>query len=140
MFFDQLFDGNVFWNIDSAVGKSGPNFKQDVMLVQFFLKKIFADPTLFVDADSLELDGLFGPKTQSFILKFQQLVLRAGQSIVADGQVNRCRGGDFVSKTSGKTYTIIWLNSSYQKRNPSSFPDLRGDGDLPGALISAVSL
>src|SRR5438128_12432047 len=74
----------VFYGIDLAVGVRGANRRDDVMLVQFFLKSI-SKTNDSVTKESymppgqapLGVDGLYGPRTAAYLKHFEAVLSRA---------------------------------------------------------------
>lgn len=104
-----------FYNVDMAVGKNAPNKRDDVMLVQYCLKHIWANPTAFESplpppaSGEMKVDGLCGPTTRKWIIEFQFLALKRGHPIATDGLVDKVIES-FTSSISNTVYTIIKLN------------------------------
>jgi hypothetical protein len=122
-----------------------PNKPDDVMLVQYMLKRIYQRcdliPNTGLDKSNgtseLKIDGYHGPKTQKAIEMFQIEMRRAGRSITTDGCVDPEKG--LTSSISKTGYTITWLNKYLSVFYPEFFPDIRLDPECPPALKSAVS-
>src|SRR5215208_4070845 len=76
----------VFYGIDLAVGPGKANRRDDVLLVQFFLRSI-SRTTDNVTKESysppgqapLLVDGLYGPRTAAYLKHFETVLSRASQ-------------------------------------------------------------
>ena len=141
----------VFYNVSAAVGAGAYNADDDVSLVQYFLIMIYSTKPLKTSHNTvlnwsrpqgdLQVDGVFGPITQNWILKFQRDALQLSP-IRVDGRVDRCLSqppGGFVghvtSSISQTLYTICALNKLFIV----NFPDL-WDLLSSGTPITADSL
>src|SRR5262245_59900408 len=95
--------GFIFFNVSAAVGPNCPNQLDDVMLVQYFLRKLGQaaipanNPQLVSKMVSIMPTGNIEQQTIECILAFQKHF-----GGIADGKINSARG---VSYGSG-TYTI----------------------------------
>jgi hypothetical protein len=120
---------NVFYNTDSFVGPpSAPAVKghfnptnqaDDLMLVQFFFKKVGENPQVFSSPfrppkkfPVMKVDGKYGPITQAWIDAFQEHLHRIGRPVLRDSVVDRVRGGQSLSPR-GFLYTLAMLNVTF---------------------------
>lgn len=128
-----------FYNVNFAVGSTAPNRRDDVMLVQWMLHRVYIDhPLLFApEAGDLAIDGFIGPHTLTWIKAFQADLRRLGQNCVADGRVDSARKAE--GSISHAPYTILWLNSFFRTANPDIFFDPGSDPDIPNSLLVALS-
>ena len=122
-----------------------PNKRDDVMLVQYLLKRVYqqgqnAQPPLNQQNGTAELkiDGLYGPKTQKAIEQFQLEMRRNGRNIATDGCVDSELGDSATSSISKTGYTISWLNKYFWVLYPWLAPDIRIDPECPAELKQAV--
>jgi hypothetical protein len=123
-----------------------PNKPDDVMLVQYLLKRIYQRCDLFpgsgLDKTNgtclLKIDGYHGPKTQKAIEMFQIEMRRAGRNIATDGCVDPEKG--LTSSISKTGYTITWLNKYLSVFYPEFFPDIRLDPECPATLKASIGL
>jgi hypothetical protein len=110
--------------IDGAVGQGRANKRDDVMLVQFFLKAL----SLRADTESgesyqppgqrqIQIDGSCGATTVAFIRHFQGVVDRASKAAQLrpwqDGVVDVVPQGAMFGAIHGGVYTMISLNIAY---------------------------
>ena len=105
------------YNVTMAVGKNCPNRRDDVKLVQFFLKRIYGNPANEArrppaQLKPLEIDGFCGPTTMGWITFYQFDVARDGRAITTDDRIDRARSA--VSSISRTGYTINWLNFEWR--------------------------
>lgn len=121
-----------------------PNEKDDVMLVQYLLKKVYQrshqtegrlSPGIS-DPAELKIDGQLGPLTQGAIEHFQIQLRRAGASIATDGSVDPETG--LTSTISQTGYTITWLNKYLWTLYPFLAPDIASDRECPPELQDKV--
>jgi len=74
-----------------AVGTNAPNKRDDVLLVQYFLKRIYEKPEdqqLSRPSTPMVVDGYFGPTTRNWILMFQRDYESYCAPVFADGRVD----------------------------------------------------
>ena len=123
-----------------------PNKRDDVMMVQYLLKRIYqqgykAEPRLNPQSGAayLKIDGICGPKTQRAIEQFQLEMCRNGRSIATDGCVDPELGDSATSSISKTGYTISWLNKYFWVLYPWLAPDIRLDPECPPELKRAVA-
>ena len=134
-----------FWTVSSSVGYACRNKKEDVLLVQFFLNRIFAAAQAAFDEDpyvddpvfpkQLVPDGDFGGKTWGAIKWFQ----KRSKYCVVDGMVSAANGTRLLTPKQGMWYTIYMLNGFYRESFPDKFQDIRSDKELPVLLLSHLS-
>jgi hypothetical protein len=134
-----------FYNVDLAVGPHAPNKQTDVLLVQYFLKKIYADQPFRArkSPNTLKLDGRFGPILQSFIVDFQTIYRQSGGYVHVDGRVDPMRGSRPYHDKSSITkthYTIAKLNGSFRKRHRAAHNQLELQADLPPVLAAELQV
>jgi hypothetical protein len=60
------------YNVTFAVGYPGYNCRDDVYLVQYFLKKIWESSSAPQPAGEMKVDGWMGPITDRWIRRFQR--------------------------------------------------------------------
>jgi hypothetical protein len=136
--------------VTTLTSKYQPNKRDDVMLVQYLLKRVYqqgqnAQPPLKSGVGdphspaSLTIDGVYGPKTQSAIEKFQLEMRRNGQKIATDGCVDPEKGESSTASISKTEYTISLLNKYFWQMYPTIAPDIRVDPECPIELKQAVS-
>ena len=121
--------------VDHSVGESGANKREDVLLVQFFLKAIMQDAMGKIgyrppNERPVTVDGNCGPQTIRYIKYYQEENSKRNIATVAplkvDGRV------DVYGSGSVQEYTITALNSTYRARvEPGMYLDLRKHGDFP---------
>ncbi len=123
------------YNVNRAVGQGAPNRRDDVMLVQLLLKKIYArNRGLGTPPGTMVVDGYCGPITLGWIQHFQRQAKAVKQiNIATDGIVDRFLGGRH-GTISGTVYTILHLNGVIRKDDPGAWEALEDDPDCPLAL------
>src|SRR4051794_36129347 len=131
-------DGGNYYNVNFAVGPRAPNKRDDILLVQWLLHRVYADHPLLTPPapGDIATDGFVGPQTVEWITAFQADVRRLGRPCALDGRVDSARKS--VGSISLAPYTILWLNSAFRAANPAVFADPGSDPDMPGELMSAL--
>ena len=137
------YDGH-FFNVTMAVGPGAANRRDDVMLVQYLLKRIYDHPERFdppihrPSGQDMTINGHFGRTTATWITHFQREVSsRGGAPIRADGRVDKSDSGG-VSSISRTVYTIVLLNKGFQLVDPIAFNDPVTDNECPVELLRAL--
>jgi hypothetical protein len=123
---------------------SAANRRDDVMLVQFLLKKIWqdhADRSIAVlgpapEPGQIAVDGYYGPITARWISRFQMALSNQGYGVTLDGRVDRAHG--MVGSISHTTYTIVHLNSAFRDVDPEAFGNPSVDTGWPPDLVAAI--
>jgi hypothetical protein len=133
----------VFYNVDHAVGPHRFNGRDDVMLVQFFLRSlsrvndVITRESYFPTGQALiDTDGIYGPQTAAYIRHFEAVLSRAAPGALwRDGVIDPRPPGQNVGPLHGRVYAIIRLNTLYAEsfgidRHSAIDKDL----DFPAAL------
>jgi hypothetical protein len=131
-----------FFNVDQAVGSSASNRRDDVLLVQYLLLKIYNHPSTRSSRPKGEMktDGAFGPISRNWILKFQLDVGAAmgPGNIVFDARVDPAKG---LESTISKTpYTVLHLSRAFERRYPEFYEQPARDPELPVELRDRLEL
>jgi hypothetical protein len=139
-YIDSTDDGGNYYNVNFAVGSNAPNKRDDVLLVQWMLHRIYIDDPRFApgpDRD-IRMDGWIGPQTIRWITAFQRAIRRLGLRCLVDGRVDSARVSSegSVSKT---VYTIMWMNEALLESNPTVFGDATLDPSCPPELLAALA-
>lgn len=121
----------VFFNVEHPVGPNCPNVPEDVMLVQYLLRKLGQamfpgdDPGLQARFSAVQATGDFDAATADSILRFQKRF-----TAVADGRVSPAKGISF-----GKgLYTIYELNYWMKDMYHGIWPRLQDLKDCPSYI------
>jgi len=80
-------NGLRLYNVDNAVGQRSNNLRGDVMLVQWFIRKVREHPMGF-NGGPLEVDGDCGPLTKKAIKETQDELQNLGHAIKSDGRID----------------------------------------------------
>lgn len=136
------FEGmDVIYTVDQAVGTGCPNKRDDVLLVQFFLKVKSEGPqkSEFTPAgrEPLKTDGVWGPASQAYLNHFLAVSLAKVKAfpLKQDGRVDPVVGGRFTGPKTGHVFTIIALNSAYGNvRGSAALKDITTDSVFPQEL------
>ena len=117
----------VFYNVVHAVGKQCPNMKDDTKLVQYLLVAFYdgaltVSPIYTRPKGDMTVDGICGPITNNWILKFQLDVnQRYPNTTPADNRVDRIRNKNMIGSISQMGYTLAILNRFTAKVNPDAY-------------------
>lgn len=131
------------YNVSFAVGYGKYNVRDDVLLVQYFLKKIWdkhktkAQPP----AGVMKVDGFMGPTTHRWIKNFQSgATMKTPDPTVMyqDGIVNRAVADSLIAETE-RTWTIVMLNYNFEVKYPELYYILPLAPDLPPELAYSLS-
>lgn len=119
LLFDDSVRGTVvLYGVDEAVGLGGANLRDDVLLVQFFLKVISeTDPDFQVTAQpALPTTGHWGPLTQAYLDHYIEVenALNPDNLLTVDGRVDPMVSGTLVGSISGTLYTMAAMNRRFQ--------------------------
>jgi len=137
-FFDVNGVQHKIYNVNMAVGKNAPNRKDDVMLVQYMLKRIYEKPVyeraaLSKPQSVMVVDGFLGPITIQWITRFQLDARdRFGFRVVIDGRVDR--------STATTTYTIDHINNAFKGHYPEIHEKMPVHPDVPAEVRAALLL
>ena len=131
-----------YYTVENSVGAGGLNRKDDAMLIQFFLDRIykhpFSDYKPPVGTGPMKVDGQCGPITRRYITDFQQTVQSRdlpGGDVVVDGRVDPVLNAknDALGRRS-----IVLLNRLHAKYYPYD-SDPRASTEAPPFLRAALS-
>jgi len=117
----------TFYNVVRAVGKQCPNVSDDVKLVQYLLvafydRALASSPVYTRPKGQMTVDGICGPVTLNWILKFQLDVnTRYSGTLAADNRVDRVRNKNLTGSFTKTAYTLAVLNKFVKQVNPSAF-------------------
>jgi hypothetical protein len=127
-----------FYNVNFAVGKNCPNYREDVLLVQFFLKRIYMidGMTGLKPKGNMTVDGKCGPVTQNWIRKFQIDMMNRGLKCYPDGLVNKAGNttGNKVGSLSHTFYTIRLMNNGMRTGDRQLYKSLAVNPEVPDEL------
>jgi hypothetical protein len=123
---------------------AAPNHRDDVMLVQFLLKKCWEEHGNDVnpplppppEPGTIKVDGYFGPITGRWITQMQILQNQRGHPATVDGRVDRAHG--ITGSISHNVYLIVRLNATLRDVDPAAFGSPSVDTGWPSELIAAI--
>lgn len=140
-------DTKIFYNVVHAVGKNCPNMSDDVKLVQYLLKIYYeqASPDCRPNG-TMTVDGVCGPITRNWILKFQfDCSADYPGEVLVDGRIDRIRNQSLYGSISKTIYTLSFLNSSAANYDPKgwaatpAFVPLQNAASVPPPSIDVVN-
>jgi len=120
--------GTISYVVDRAVGPGRPNLRDDVLLVQFFLRVLGPRPIentgesfLPPAQQTLAIDGTFGDRTRDAIKTFQTQFNKTALNVpandpfrlVTDGVIDSLANGALVGPRQGHVFTIVRFNTEY---------------------------
>ena len=130
-----------FYSVDHSVGARGGNWTDDVMLVQYFLGRIYYDGLICSTLSApypgqIKVDGICGPTTCRWIREFQANSDNGGLdnvSMKVDGIVSPVRA--VTSQTF--QYTMVQLNRWHGRFYPGV--DIANNDDMPPLLRASLT-
>ncbi len=130
----------MFINIDSTVGKGMAASVEDILLVQFLLRKV-GDSALAMDTDKKEAmrnvapTGVCDDETVIGIKAFQESIQQKLPSSAVDKKVSSAHGYSY-----GRgVYTIVHLQVTVRRLFPKVWPRLQDFADCPPLLKKRVA-
>lgn len=121
----------IFFNVSQAVGQGKSNLTEDVLLVQYFFRRMAASnvptgpPELNAKMAAVQVTGVFDDLTKAAILEFQK---RAGWTV--DGIISPGKGGSY----GYGVYTIWNMNSVVRGTIRNIWPRIQDLPDCPGVV------
>ena len=133
--------------VDQAVGTGCPNRRDDVLLVQFFLKVVSDGPERSLLTPGgfppLHIDGLWGPISQAYLDQYIQVksAENPASQLSEDGRVDPVVSGRVSGSMTGLIYTILALNKTYQNvRGPTALQNITTDPLFPPELRPSLQI
>jgi hypothetical protein len=134
----------LIYTIDQAVGVGCPNLRDDVALVQFFLRAVMEDAKEYQTPSGppLLIDGICGPTTILYIKSWQQQESKIATGFmipVQDGVISPALDRSDVGSLSHVRYSIISLNVIYGATNGiEKHANIASDPRCPTALLPSI--
>jgi hypothetical protein len=130
-----------YYNVRESVGPNAANVREDVLLVQYLLRAIYANGVALSipplpSGRVILVDGFCGPITNEAILHFQKSVKAKRQAIPTDGRVDRAYPGH--KTRHGLQWTVIFMNFAVRHTRPAVHADLPAASDCPPELREAL--
>ena len=135
---------SVFFNVSQSVGRNGQNSnREDILLVQFLLRKIAATinpPPTQAGRDRLKrvqqvpLSGNMDQTTIDGITALQENMKVKMPATVVDGRISVAKGYLY----GGGYWSIVALNAYVRKHNDKIWPRLQDFSDCPGLLKAKI--
>jgi len=136
----------LIYTIDKAVGAGCPNLRDDVALVQFFVRAVMEDGKDYqIPAGApLSIDGIFGPQTILYIKSWQQQESKLREGFakpMQDGVISPVIDRSGLGSLSHVRYSIISLNMGYGLVNGiEKHANIATDPRCPTALLPSIFL
>lgn len=136
----------VVYSVDQTVGQGAANLREDVLLVQFFLRVLMEDR----NGESfrppgerpITIDGAFGKQTNTYIKFFEEQLTRfnPGNPVVKDGKIEPMSpGSGGLGTVTGAVFKIGRLNFEHLKRRGFAIHnDVKKDPLFPPALLPSL--
>jgi len=130
-----------FYNVSMGVGPNAHNRRDDVLLVQYMLKRVYEKPSypkiqLTKQQGPMIVDGICGPITARWIRHFQDDLRNAGAKVLADGRIDKALAG--MASISGTEYTIHLLNDAFRGHYADIYEKMPVHPDVPAELRAAL--
>jgi hypothetical protein len=119
----------AIYSVDAQVGRHGANHYSDVLLVQFFILRVYRHHN-----HNMRMTGQCDDNTLRTIRDMQLEARHRGFSIRVDGAVDPIRTSTGIASLAHSVYTIIWLNENYRSTFQFFYNDIRLDPLLPNPL------
>ena len=134
----NLGPSGIFYNVDTSVGPGRPNRRDDVLLVQYFMRESFKGVPSFkkdpFPGGVLAVHGRAGPQTFAAIRHFQKMAKKTGLTSAQDGRVDPPVGEKLRGSISQTQYTITSMNLGFKKARSRDWPNVSKASDCPGEL------
>jgi hypothetical protein len=130
----------VYFDVSQRVGQNCPNNRDDVMLVQYLLKKSFQGTQRWspvVPPSGARIDGNFSYYELYSILHYQLSNAYTGRGGFIDGIISPTHG--HLHTVNNVQYTIIYMNLTLGAFHPQVLANPSSDPDIPQALLAALS-
>ncbi len=130
----------LLYTVDQAVGAGGGNRRDDVLLVQLFLRVQTEPggseaPYQPPGRRPLAIDGVCGDDTLAYIRFYQEEARRRfPQAAAPDGRVDPMRSGTIFASITHKEYMIASLNVGYREKRGDMYLDIGKDPLFPAGL------
>ncbi|HEX8098257.1 MAG TPA: hypothetical protein VF507_09485, partial [Pyrinomonadaceae bacterium] len=86
---------------------------------------------------TIKVDGVYGPVTQRWIWRYQEIERTKGNLVRVDGRIDRFNGRSRGALTGG-VFSIVLLNFRFKIADPDNFPDVTDDPECPPELKLAL--
>ena len=129
------------YNVSFSVGFAGISCRDDVMLVQYLLKKIWERSYHPPPDGTMLVDGWMGPITDRWIRRFQKgdaFDVPEPGLMLQDGIVDSARGSTYASNT-GLCWSIVYMNVRFKYTYPELYDRLPTAPDLPPLLAHSLA-
>jgi len=130
----------TFYNLTKPVGKNQPNLSLDVLLVQFFLNEVSAQPgsPIQLPGKRLDANGNVDQNTIDWISAYQ----KSKSQLYTDGIVDPIPERNLTASTPvhNKSYTLFELNFDFELKQPEKFNKIWQHPRCPAALGQALAL
>ncbi len=125
----------VFLNIDAPVGRGQPNKPEDVLLVQFLMRKIGENPPGYVTPASAQTLKKVQPTGKVDQATLDGIAAVEKSAKMNDAKVSVAQGYGFGGS---QAYVIVKLNAAVKAAYRNVFPNIDQLPGCPGPLATAV--
>lgn len=129
----------VLFNVDAHVGVSCTNKAEDVLLVQFLMRKAAVRslqdrPAIRQRLLRVPISGTCDDPTIDGIRAVQERMRERNPGSVIDGRVSPAKASDY----GAGAWTIVTLNYTVRSDFPETWPRLHDFSDCPGLLKTRI--
>lgn len=134
----------LMYTVDQAVGPGCPNQRDDVALVQFFVRADMEDSKDYQipAGPPLSIDGICGPRTILYIKSWLQQESKIASNMmipVQDGVISPVTNRSGIGSLSHVRYSIVSLNVIYGSVNGvEKHANIANDPRCPTALLPSI--
>ena len=128
-------DENVVYSVTKEVGPGCPNHRDDVLLVQYFLREVpkYVNCPSELKGMKVEVNGITSKTFFEQILAFQKAALKAsGVLMIVDGKVSP------IPRFPKVAHTLQMLGGLYKANRPTDFFNITLASDCPSELTKAL--
>lgn len=123
------------------MGPGASNLRDDVLLVQYFLREIFKNTPKFQQepfAGEVKVDGVPTPNFFAAIRHFQMVEKKDGKLIATDGVIDAPKEEFPRGAISGTQYTILFMNNRFRSARPQDWPRVSQATDCPTEIRASL--
>ena len=146
VFLSNTADVKVIYSVDQPVGKGGDNKRDDVLLVQFFLKVISESPGKEsfkpTGKPALATDGIWGSTSQAYLDQFLLETNRrnpGAKPVKVDARVDPMTGPTLSSNKGGTEFSVAAMQATCKSlMGVAVLNDITTHPKFPAALFQSL--